>query len=107
MSNMYAARLRHSGDPEVRHDASAQRFIVEIGGSPVGVLDYRLDGDVLDLTHTQVDTKLGGQGLGSMLVKAGLDHARAKGLSVRPTCEFAELYLSRHDEYADLRVAGE
>ena len=43
-----------------------------------------------------------GQGVGSRLVKAALDDARAKGLKVAPRCPFASAYMGRHPEYNDL-----
>jgi len=46
-----------------------------------------------------------GLGVGSRLVKAVLDDARAHGRPIVPACAFVKSYLERHPEYADV-VAG-
>lgn len=68
----------------------------------VGFLSYELDDGVLDLQHTVVDPRQRGHGLGGRLVETGLQHARAEGLRVRPTCPFVPGYLAGHPEHQDL-----
>ena len=68
----------------------------------VGFLSYELRGDVIDMQHTVVDRAKRGHGLGGRLVEAGLQHARAEGLSVRPTCPFIPRYIAEHPEHRDL-----
>ena len=72
----------------------------------VGFLSYVLDDGVLDLQHTVVDPRKRGHGLGGRLVEAGLQHARAEGLKVRPTCPFVPGYLVDHPEHHDLVVGA-
>jgi predicted GNAT family acetyltransferase len=57
------------------------------------------------LVHTEVPPAMQGLGVGSRLVKAVLDDARAHGRPIVPACEFVKSYLERHPEYADV-VAG-
>ena len=71
-------------------------------GRSVGYLSYALEGGVIDLQHTVVDPAARGQGLGGRLVETALQHARAEGLRVRPTCPFVPRYLAEHPEHADL-----
>ncbi|HEX6632303.1 MAG TPA: GNAT family N-acetyltransferase [Gemmatimonadaceae bacterium] len=85
----------------VTHDESAHRFEVETDAG-VGYLAYRPEGDTLVLLHTDVPSAAEGQGVGSALARAALDHARAEGLGVVPLCTFVLSYLERHPEYADL-----
>jgi predicted GNAT family acetyltransferase len=73
-------------------------------GSVLGISAYQRDGDVEVFTHTEVDDSLEGEGVGSLLVRGGLDDVRAKGLKVRPLCPFVKAYIDRHPEYADLVV---
>ncbi len=70
------------------------------------VLDYRLDGDRMRITHTGVPAQLRGRGIAGELVRAAFDHARAQGLRVVPQCEYAAAWLERHPAYADLATAG-
>jgi hypothetical protein len=56
----------------------------------------------LVLVHTEVPTEFAGHGIGSKLVRTGIEHAREQGLTVVPLCAFATDYLRRHQAYADL-----
>jgi predicted GNAT family acetyltransferase len=66
-------------------------------------LDYVLQGKTIIFTHTGVPPALEGHGLGSRLVQAGLEYARANHLKVRSTCWFVSGFLERHPEYEDLK----
>ncbi len=88
-------------DPQVIHDMEAHRFKIVVGAH-TAVLDYRKDGSTILFLHTGVPPALEGQGIGSKLVKAGLDYARANGLKVQTLCWFVDGYLNRHPEYQDL-----
>ena len=86
---------------EVIHIKEKNRFEVCIGDD-VAELDYRLDGDVISFTYTGVPRALEGRGVGSQIVRAGLDYARDEGYSVIPLCSFVSAYIRRHSEYVDL-----
>lgn len=91
---------------EVKHNPAQQRFEIEMEAH-LAVLDYRLDGSTITFTHTGVPQALEGRGLGSKLVRAGLDYARAQGLQVVPLCSFVAAYIQRKPQYQDLLVAGD
>jgi predicted GNAT family acetyltransferase len=59
---------------------------------------------VLFVHHTEVPREFEGRGIGSALVKAMLELARAEGLKVKPLCSFVSAYMQRHPEFADLRA---
>lgn len=63
---------------------------------------YKIEGGVITFIHTEVPPELGGQGVGSRLVKGALDQVRADGLKVIPQCPFVKAYIGKHPEYADL-----
>ena len=86
---------------EVVDNPDAGRFELTEDGE-TAVADYMRDGDTITFTHTIVPPALEGQGVGSRLVKAALDDARAKGLRVVPQCSFVAAYIDRHPEYRDL-----
>ncbi len=88
----------------VRHNPQAGRFEVEKDGR-LAVLDYQLQGDRMIITHTGVPPALEGQGIGSRLARAALEHARMHGLKVTALCSFVAAYLQKHPEYQDL-LAG-
>lgn len=86
---------------EVRHNPASNRFEIEIE-SHLAVLEYQLAASQIAFTHTGVPSALEGRGLGSKLVRAGLDHARSQGLSVVPVCSFVASYIQKKPEYQDL-----
>ena len=63
---------------------------------------YKLDGNVITFVHTEVPPELGGQGVGSRLVKGALDQVRALGWKVVAQCPFVRGYIEKHAEYQDL-----
>ena len=87
--------------PDVVHEPDKNRFAVHAEGG-TAVLEYQLFEDKVVCTHTGVPSALEGKGIGSRLVKAGLDWARGEGLRVVPVCTFVAAYIQRHPEYADL-----
>ena len=85
-------------DLKVVHIPQKQRFEIDVEGY-IAELTYKLhDGTILFL-HTGVPPALEGQGVGSKLVKAGLEYARANGLEIKSLCWFVTRYLQRHPEY--------
>jgi predicted GNAT family acetyltransferase len=87
--------------PNVTHNADAGQFEARTEHG-VAVLKYAMRGDALDLAHTTVPQEAEGQGVGSALAKAALDHARREHVKVIPSCPFVASYLKNHQEYADL-----
>ena len=85
----------------VVHNIDAHRFELILNGH-TAVLDYVLTGNIITFTHTGVPPAIEGRGIGSKLVKAGLEYARLQGLKVKTTCWFVRKYLQRHPEYQDL-----
>jgi uncharacterized protein len=90
-------------DVTVEHRADERRYEQLVDGEPAGELVYRDRGNgVVAFLHTEVDPDVRLRGLGSTLVAAALDDARARGLRVVPLCPFVDAYVRRHPEYGDL-----
>ena len=74
-------------------------------GSQLSKLEYRMkDDEFIDLVHTEVPEDLTGQGIGSSLVTAALEHARDNDLKAIPSCPFVASYVNRHPEWQDIVV---
>ena len=86
---------------EVHHNAAASRFELRVGAS-TAVLEYSLQADTIIFTHTGVPSEIEGRGIGSQLVRAGLEYAREKGFKVVPLCWFVAGFIERHAEYQNL-----
>lgn len=89
--------------PDVLHNTAGSRFEATVEGQ-LCVAQYRVYGRLMMLTHTGVPTALRGRGIAAALVRAALDHARERGLKVRPDCSYTEAYMQRHPETLDLLV---
>jgi NAD+ kinase len=83
-------------------DVERSRYEVRLGGEVAGTLDYRRDGDVVHLLHTEIDQVYEGQGLGGRLAGGALRAIRARDDRVVVTCPYVTGYLQRHPEHADL-----
>ena len=88
----------------VHHNPAASRFEATVDGL-LCEASYRLDGRVMVMHHTGVPQALAGRGIAAQLVAAALDHARAQGWQVRPTCSYVAVYMRRHPETQDLLAA--
>jgi predicted GNAT family acetyltransferase len=91
----------------VVEDGPANRFEVLVEGQAAGFAAYRRNESTISFTHTEIDERFEGRGLGSVLVRGALDAARAQGAAVLPFCPFVRRYISRHHEYLDLVPADE
>lgn len=90
-----------STTPAVNDHVEKHRFeLVEDG--QVAYATYVMEDGVLVFTHTVVPEAIGGRGLATVLVKAGLGAARERGLQVTPRCPVFRAYMQRHPETHDL-----
>jgi predicted GNAT family acetyltransferase len=86
---------------EVRHNDERHRF--EAGSEPaLAMLVYKVQGQTVNMIHTEVPAAYQGQGLGGKLATAALNWAREKGFKVIPSCPYVQTYIAKHPEFADL-----
>ena len=85
----------------VIHNAEKKRFEVQVD-SYTAVLAYLLNGNIIVFTHTGVPPELEGRGIGSLLVKTGMQYAKEHNLKVNSLCWFVSGYIERHPEFQDL-----
>ena len=88
---------------DIRDDKIKNRFELDIEGH-IAFSEYRRDGGVITIMHTEVPKELNGKGIGSKLMRGILELVRAEGARVKPLCPFAKGYIDKHPEYADLLV---
>lgn len=89
---------------EVADNPALSRYEMVVDGI-TAFIEYRQEGDVLALTHTEVPQALSGHGVGTALARGTLDRIRAAGLRIRPLCPFIAAFIQRHPDYADLVAA--
>ena len=89
-------------EPQISDNPQQHRFEVRLDGELAAQAQYRLQGDTLVFTHTEVDPRYEGKGLGSRLAKHALDDVKSRQLKVVAQCKFIAAYIERHAEYATL-----
>ncbi len=67
----------------VRHETNDHRFVADVEGG-MAELEYTLDGKVASFVHTLVPKPSRGQDVGTALVEAALEWARAEEMQVVP-----------------------
>lgn len=85
----------------IRDNPARHRFEADLGDS-IAIAEYIVTPTKIIFSHTEVPPAHEGKGVGTMLVRAALDSARARGLKVVPTCPFFASYMKRHAEVQDL-----
>ncbi len=92
-------------NPQIIHKPKDHRFVIQVENM-VAYIEYEQSTNLIDLTHTIVPRELGGQGMGTQLVKYALAYARVKHLKVIPTCSFVAALMDKYVVYQDLRVVS-
>lgn len=100
-----SARVVHDGWMEnvtIAHAPERQRYIISVGGEPVGLSKYRESGGQRDFVHTEVDSEFQGHGLASQLIRWALDDTRASGLRIVAHCPMVAAFVGKHRDYDDI-----
>ncbi|MFD2766055.1 GNAT family N-acetyltransferase [Micromonospora eburnea] len=89
----------------VEENPAKRRFEILVDDALAGFTAYQPRGGLLVFTHTEVDQRYRGMGVGAALVRGTLDQLRERGDRLVPKCPFVAAFIERHPEYADLVVA--
>ena len=84
----------------VVENPAQSRFEAQWDGH-LAVADYRVEGDRMVFTHTEVPPAFRGRGIAEKLVLAGFHAARERKLKIVPLCSYVAVLLQRHSEFAD------
>ena len=74
------------------------RFEIYSDGELAGFADFKIENQVISYTHTEIDPRFGGKGLGSQLIQEALDKALEQDLEVAPYCSFVSAYIKKSGE---------
>ena len=78
-----------------------RRWEAHVGEELAGYAEYRAVTGRIIFTHTVVEPRFEGRGIGTRLARAALDDAVARGLRITPHCPFIRAYLERHPKYRE------
>jgi uncharacterized protein len=84
----------------IRHDENTKRFSTEIDGQHAE-LDYTIADGVMTITHTRVPPEIGGRGIAAELMRAALQVAADRGLTINPACSYAAAYMRKQAQSTD------
>lgn len=90
---------------EVRNNEAEHRFEIDVGDAKAVAVYEREPGKIIFI-HTKVPPAHEGEGIGSTLIRAGLQYARDHQLKVVPICPFFAAYMKKHEEVQDLLSPG-
>lgn len=85
----------------VANNEQKNRFEAEHEGQ-TAFIEYKMQGDIFNLTHTEVPKEIEGKGVGTELVKGALDLIKGEGKSVKPICPFIAHFIEENSEYKTL-----
>ncbi|MDO5504008.1 MAG: GNAT family N-acetyltransferase [Actinomycetia bacterium] len=90
-------------DVTVTHNQDKARYEARVDGELAGFAEYQLTDQIIVMSHTEVDPKFEGKGVGSALARFALDDIKADGTRrVLPTCPFIKGWIQKHPDYATL-----
>ncbi|AYG03629.1 GNAT family N-acetyltransferase [Gryllotalpicola protaetiae] len=87
-------------DTTVRDTGS--RYLIAIGATDAGFLEYLDQGPRRVFLHTEVSPEFGGRGLAGQLVRAALDDVRAQGKRLVNFCPYVAGFLEKNHEWDEL-----
>lgn len=89
---------------QIEHIESEGKVFSIIDGIESHIL-YKINGDVMDITHTFVPKELGGKGVAAKLTEFVLSFALDNGYSVVPSCSYIRVFLTRNSaKYPTLKI---
>lgn len=87
-------------DIELIKNDEASRYELKQEGRVAAFVDYVIDGDVIDLNHTETIPAFQGQGLGGKVVDFALADILPTDKKVRPSCPFVADRVAGRDDFA-------
>lgn len=82
---------------DIKQNFQHKMFFVRVPGG-VAFLKYKTSSEHL-IEYFYVPSSSRKRGVGSELVKQGLEYAKSRNLEVYPTCPFVQKFISNNPEY--------
>lgn len=83
----------------MRDDQAASRYVAELAAGGVAVIDYRIEGDRIAITHTGTPPPYRGRGIAGRLTRHALEDAIERGLKIAPYCPFTAAFIRNNPEF--------
>jgi predicted GNAT family acetyltransferase len=82
---------------DIVRSSDPSRFEATVEGH-LCVLDYRLEGSTVFMTHVGVPPPVEGRGIAGELTQTAVAWARAEGLEIVAACPYVAAWMGRHPE---------
>jgi predicted GNAT family acetyltransferase len=86
------------GHAQLINNQSNHSFELLINGER-SFIDYRQQGDIYQLIHTEVPKDLQGQGIAALLVEKTFQYLEANHFKMIPYCAYIQAYLKKHPDW--------
>ena len=90
---------------ELIHVAESGKWLALNDEVQIGELIYRVDNDIMTISHAEVEAFYRGKKIAEELVLAAIHQAKEKGWKVIPDCSFAKTVFERYPEERSVLVA--
>lgn len=85
---------------QLTHNQEQSRYEAWLGADLAGFAEYQLTDALVVFTHTEIDPRFEGRGVGGRLARYALDDVIAAGTrKVLPVCPFIKAWIRRHPDY--------
>lgn len=72
-------------------------------GTVLAVVEYpAVDENTVEITHTEVDPSLSGQGIAGLLTERAVLYLRDQGKKIIPSCSYAAFWFENNKKYSDM-----
>ena len=82
----------------IEDNSSKRRYEIHIDGELAGCCAYQRRPGMIVFTHTEIEPRFRGRGVGSRLIAAVLADAERRELRVLPRCEFVQDFIRLHPD---------
>lgn len=89
-------------NPQIEIHSNAVQYVDADGQVLAEVTFPVLDGNIVEINHTYVDTSLRGQGIAGRLLDQVAQELEETGRRAHPTCSYAVSWFEKHPERAAL-----
>jgi predicted GNAT family acetyltransferase len=96
--------MAETTEPRVVQNDAGNSYEVRFGDKVAGFTEYRVDGDLIVFTHTEIDDAYAGQGLGKVLAEGALDDVVSHGKTIVPVCPFIAKFVIRNKDKYEAHV---
>lgn len=87
---------------KINQNIKENRFEAIFENKTIGVIEFILGENSINITHTGVLPEYEGNGIAGSLNKELLEYAVKENLKVIPTCSYTQTYIERHPKYKSL-----